>query len=617
MAIISIDEAIAKKQQSSGNGIVPIDEAIARKQPASSGNGELTEADFGSQVNQNAPSPLRLDERMVLSFADDPGRETFLKRRYNYVERLENGKYAVGNDPRSLAPIDPEGTFNDVMGDLADTVASIPVIAGQIGGALAGTAAAPGVGTVVGGGTGAAAGRAVSQHIGESMGVYNADAWEKATDLAITGAFGAVGEGLGVAMKAGVPQQMIQKAGRALGRFLKFSPQSMPTAAKILPKVFKITADVPEEATTIVLKDGAENVFTPSNMNPTHVRTVVDDIQKAIVSQKETLGHAVNQTTGEIVRATKGKPVLEMRDLITTLTSDLKQAGFLGRGNVIQPYYLGEGRDATVFRNLLSQLSDPRVITKPKLDRFGRVVGKQSLKAFQFPSQGYQVTAREALVLRNQLANSFDDLSPAGQRIIGNFLRGNGTTIGLAGRIEDVATRAGATKFAAANAQFSEYLDLLTDLKQAGFDHTNTAAMENSVKGFFKSSQTTKFLVEQLSNRVQGDVLGKMARYSAAQAFTNANPNILRFGFVAGLFGMSQAKTTEGRIAGLSTALLFGSPAGVRMLLTAGAKLQRTTGAAASAASRAQGPSQERVGRALLGRGLQRFSGQKQEQRER
>ena len=173
------------------------------------------------------PSPLDLGERIGLSFADDQGREKYLNDKFKFVQRLPNGKFAVGDTPDAIAPIDPEGMFNDILGDLADITAIIPTIAGQIAGGALGAITLNPAWIIAGGGIGAAIGEAVSRGIGKLAGVDIRTAGEQATDIAISGAFGAVGEGIGQAFKY---------AGRGLSNIAK---RSLDKAVKSSPNVSK------------------------------------------------------------------------------------------------------------------------------------------------------------------------------------------------------------------------------------------------------------------------------------------------------------------------------------------------------------------------------------------
>ena len=140
---LSDKQLLSQIQQSQGSqGNVDLssmsDEAlisqIQSKKESMSGR-DLLSADIGKPQS----SPLSNVERLRLSFADNKGREKFLRQNFQIVEQLDNGKFAVGDNPNDVVPIDPSGFFNDVIGDLSDIVGEIPVIAGQIGGASLGS----------------------------------------------------------------------------------------------------------------------------------------------------------------------------------------------------------------------------------------------------------------------------------------------------------------------------------------------------------------------------------------------------------------------------------------------------------------------------------------------
>ena len=76
--------------------------------------------------------------RAKLSFAGTPDDKVrVLKEQFKFVEPQQDGNFLVGNDPRQMLPVNPEGVMNDLLGTVADNVNMIPSIAGQIAAGVA------------------------------------------------------------------------------------------------------------------------------------------------------------------------------------------------------------------------------------------------------------------------------------------------------------------------------------------------------------------------------------------------------------------------------------------------------------------------------------------------
>src|SRR3990167_7933422 len=119
-------------------------------------------------------SPLSFTQRAALSFAGD-NKENVLKRDFKYVEKLPNGKFAVGNDLRELQPIDPEGVFNDMLGDIADVASWVAPITASTAAATAAIPADIASGnpmpSIIAAGRGMAIGEAFNKVVGKKIGV--------------------------------------------------------------------------------------------------------------------------------------------------------------------------------------------------------------------------------------------------------------------------------------------------------------------------------------------------------------------------------------------------------------------------------------------------------------
>lgn len=122
-------------------------------------------------------SPLSFLEREHLSYATDQGRREYLEERFDHVDKMSNGKFAVFQDKDWYA-IDPnvkaqfkKGGLKETFGDLADISDEIiRDISMGVGSAIGGLKGA-GIGAVAGGGpTGAAAGAITGRIAGAGAG---------------------------------------------------------------------------------------------------------------------------------------------------------------------------------------------------------------------------------------------------------------------------------------------------------------------------------------------------------------------------------------------------------------------------------------------------------------
>ncbi len=536
-----------------------------------------------STAPDESKSPLNILTRIKLSFADDAGREKLLKERFQAVQRLENGKFAVGDSFNNMQPIDP-AKF-ELFGDIADIVGEIPVIVGQILGATAGAAVElPSTvvpTTVIGAGIGGGIGQSIKAGAGHLLGVREAKAKEEAVDAAIIGSFSALGQGaaqvLGKAATIG-KTKLIQRTGRMMDNAKAArvgSPQEASKTAEKVAGLFKITSNVNPEATKIVWKNSSPRVFTKFNMNSKSSASIADDIVNSVTNEIDTLGTAVNQATKEVIKKTRGKANINTINLFNQLTSDLKNIGLLSKGNIINKAAITEASDAGVFGKLLEQLTNPTFIKVAKQGRFGLDAGKTTLKQFTKPTSN--LTVRQALILKNQLSNVVDKLSPKGKVAAIKFLRGSkgDPTTGLAGQIDEVARIHGATKFRAANTAFDEFITAVDDVKAGGTDLTNIHSIGNLLKkgSYLNQDEIFKRSLTNLDSKTTFPMLDTIENFTAAQEFNSASPQLLRLGAIASLLGASQIEGPGGTVAGLGSAVLFGSPAGTRTLLQMGHKM--------------------------------------------
>ncbi len=207
-------------------------------------------------------SPLTFLDRVALSGADERGREAVLRSKFNIVERLPGGKFAVGDTPSSILPIDPERF--ELAGDFADVAAEIPVIAGQVLGTVAGGLAEPFTGpiptTIAGSAAGAGLGAGVKNLIFKNIKlngvpVNQREAEEVAVDIAVESLFGAAGEALAQGTRIagkGLKRVIAPKLAKLFDKGMKSA--SDPTAfARKVGKIISFTSSVPQSSSETAL----------------------------------------------------------------------------------------------------------------------------------------------------------------------------------------------------------------------------------------------------------------------------------------------------------------------------------------------------------------------------
>lgn len=600
MAIIPIDQLPEGDNQTS-NSIIPIDQLPDNS--SSSFRDPSTVSDNGS-----GKSPISFMDRMKLSFADDNGRESYLKnvKGFKYVERLGNGKMAVGNDMRTMTPIDPEGFLNDIPGDFADVVATIPMIAGQIGGAsLGAVGGAPGM--IGGAMAGGAAGEALSKGIGKTLGVNQQNPEEVAVDIALSGLLSGAGEGLGLGAKALGSRVVSPMLGRMLdtaaSKTTKIDPVtglpgSVQASAftKTLSKMFKLSANVKEESTIDAAKHGFSKTFSSQNMDKRTIVPIVRDMVDGINGTVEKLGGEVEKATDDLIKVARrsGKDAnIQVDDLFKTLKMDATKIGILDEFGVANPLDVTPG--SSTIKKLLSELGDTEYVRKT-------VAGK-SYNLPRYSNAQKSFDAKKAIKLSRAYGQKFDDLSPEGQTMLYKVLNGDKASglPGLRPRLSQKAADLGLEGYANANEQFSSFLKLKDRVH--GLKSKNLADVESFVKNYENFGEFAKADLRSLDNMSSKKFLDRLEMWNAAQDFTSANPNMLKLSAMAGLAGASTGDGTWGdRAKRFGVGFAIGTPMGVRQILRTGEAVGK--GVAKGVMSSARNTQAQSVLRGLIGSDL-------------
>jgi len=556
-----ISQALDQIRQGSTQTTTDISSSVDALRQGTSQTSTQATSQGGAKIKPEVKSPLSNIERMRLSFADDAGREEFLRNRFSIVQRLENGKFAVGNDPNQVTPIDPEGVFNDVMGDLADVVSEIPVVAGQILGAVSGIFGTGGAASIPAAGVGAAGGEFIRQKIGKALGVRQSKAMEDATDLAIVGAFGAAGQSLIPASKfvgTAIKSKLLSRLGKKATQesITKGIPVEGTLSARTTAKTFKALANVPEESTLTVFRHGIEETLgNPKNLSKNTVVRLADNLKKTLTVARKKAGEKVGKATDKLIE--KNQQKVDISDAYKNLRSNFQELNLLDdSGNIIRT---NTSKDNLTFaRRMLSRAAGSNKVLSSFPEDL--VIPKQGVKSL--------------IKMRRELGDSIDStLTPRMKKVIAEFVDGkqDGSVAGIRSLVDDIAKNSGSTDYIRANKNFSELSTLLDDLNFIKKD--DVVSLERFIKG-----QENLPLTQVRSLRALEDSLPKnqkflkeIEQWNAAQDFTKANPNILRFSVIAGALGLTTGfEGPAEKAITIGGALTLGTPAGLRMLLRAG-----------------------------------------------
>lgn len=566
-------------------------------------------------VQAPKPSPLNLGERIGLSFADDKGRENYLRDKFKFVTRLPNGKFAAGNTIGDIAPIDPEGMFSDILGDLADITAIIPTIAGQIIGGTLGAAAGPG-GVIAGGGIGSAIGEAISRGIGRIAGVDTRAASEQATDIAIAGAFGAVGEGIGQAFKfAG--RGLSNLAKRSLDKAVKSTPNSSKTL-QALAKIFKVTAAVPEDDLVVAGVYGFNRTLNMPYNNPRYGNVLATKLVNGVVRRTKALGKMVG-VGDDWAKANFGSKSVELRRFGIKLLQDLSDPS-VGIVDDIGRLNRGAFTEAADFRTM-KQLTDLFFATNPRTQQ----LLPRNLKVGQLIDFKKRMSSSLRAYFKSGRVNK------GAERGIAQYL--DDITNSIARETAGTGLEGAANPYIRANKAFRSWKENLKLLKANGLDLEDMTELKSFIRNVdgekillsrkigdfarkledkaFETRQAFDVVAKEIGVKFHGGGVGgslgtlsdELNKFNAAQSFKKANPNLLRMGALAGMLGVSQyisPTSPEGLMFRAALGLSLGTPVGAKFLLKGGEKLKGKMGTEFLKKMLSGKPMSEKVLRAII-----------------
>ena len=517
--------------------------------------------------SMHGKSPVSPIDRYAMSLLNDEDKEGFLRDRFNHVIRLENGKFAVGSNPKEMMPVDPEGFFGDWMGDIADIGDIVPVIAGHMIGAAKGAAMGAKAGSILGlkgsvigalGGAfiGSGLGQTVNKVIGKTANINNQTAPEMATDIAISATLGAMGEGAGMALR-GTSTIIAKKGTEALQKIIARNPRK-ESMINGLAKVGKFMGNTDEKAMRVALQKPTDKVFSKFNTGSaeTNVPILAQNVSNDAVRHREVLGKLIQRSKRGFGDNFK-KDVVDLagpdqRNPIGQLLNDLYEKRIIRPdaklGVAVNTDTVTKGSDMRVVKSLLRQLG-----VRPSKTG-GSIVYKG------------KISPDDAIFLKSQVSKKFESLDEAVVPLT-KFRQA------ISARLNTYAEKSGNKNFNIANKMFSDYAGAIDNLKDAGLDITNPVKVAEFTKNYLKAKPMTLKALQELDVMTKFPILESIENFATAQAFKSATPNMLRFGFVMGLLGASKADSTQGKLIYVAGGVLAGTPRGHRIMIEAGKRI--------------------------------------------
>lgn len=520
---------------------------------------------LGSEPIPEEKSTLSIQDRLVLSFADDIGKQEYLKKRYSLVERLPDGKFVVGDNVKNLQPIDPNGVFNDVVGDISDFAGEILPMAGQILVATAASTLAPatgGVSTILGGAAGAGAGESAKIVLGKLLGVRKGSFEDQLADAGMASVFGAGGEAFGQGLKL-TAKGISKTTGKIFDALAKKQAVNNGLTVETTPmvngiaKTLKMVANIPEESTRMVFKHGVEKTLgSEFNMNPRSVLTLVDDLSKSLDEQTMVLGKQIEKSTDKLL--SKNISRVDVSDFYSNFRKELIDLNLLDDSGRVNKTALSS-KNSTAGRKILSEL-----------------IGENKLLAEYPETSKMQIDIKTLLKMQRSISDELDTMTPNMQKAVVNLLDGNvaqgGKSLGIRGSIKEIAKKTGSDDYVRSLDNYSTWLDLKNQV--SAFKGKDKSSVEYLIKGLANQTETVKASLEKLNALSKNKFLDKIQMWSAAQDFTSANPNFMRLGMLAGAAGAAipgRDNTLESKALRFGAGFAVGTPLGLRTILRSGA----------------------------------------------
>lgn len=538
----SLDEIVAplSNKQEARPSLDEIVAPIANTPGAVKGQNETMQIESGS--------PLSFTQRLALSFAG-PNAENVLKRNYKYVQKLPDGKFAVGHTPESMQPVDPPGLFNDVAGDVADVANWVAPVTLSTTLGTAGIAAGPGS-SIAMAGLGMGMGELINQQIGRDLGVRGPQSKSDEVEAGRSTIAGAAGQGLGLGAEAalGGVKPLFTKG---IDKIRATAPEGMRQGFdESFAKMLRIVAGVKEEATAVGQKVGFTQLFSPKNLNKNEITGISQSLIDGVKATDNKLGTMLDDAIVNLGAQTNGRPVVPVAKHFENMASELKDIRLLSNGNFVNKNY-PSGADRSFFQKLFSELGARRQIKRLAVeDTFGQAAGKETISRYVTPPDAIPV--RKLVSLKREFSSEYDKLSPQAQRIYTSFMDN------LMGEADQIAQKVGNQEFIGARADVKNFRQSLDTLRQGGLDISNLVGVNNFLSDVISHPEVIQNELRNVNNTIGNKFLDRAEQWSAAQNFKLSNPNALKLaaltgsaGFFLGGGNTSQDRAVRGGIAAM------------------------------------------------------------------
>ncbi len=543
---------------------------------------------------QSAPeqkSPIDFTDMLKMASLSSPQeQQNYLKSKFKFAEPNQDGSFSVGDDPTNLTPIHP-GTMGDAaMSVLAKGASMIPVIAGQIGGALGGAALGtlaeggiPGLGTIIGGilgaGGGAFAGEGAKNAMNSKTPGYDPE--KAATDNVISGLFGVAGEGLGQAIGFGVKNYIAPKLAAALDGAIAKSAEPA-TSVKMMSKVMNFVAGVDQKEVAKGYQLGFKNVYgNHANLNPDEIDNIAQGITQGYVQKKGIASAAIDKAEESFLN-NNPHAMVGTTDVLENVTDRLKEMKILDK---IPASESGQEGMTSSFKFRTDLPSDVQNAI-PDTERFLRRLGAQKSDGgvYHIPDNS-NIQLDEAIGAKRLFQKTFNNqnFNKDIAAIAKTALYGEGPSaqypkgfLGLRGAINDTAKASGNNAYIIANNNFSNLMNardgILIDgngnksILPGWMDVENPSSVAKYMKNVNKLDAFGNQAISNLQGELGHDFTTPASQWAVAQAMSKARPQLLRLSVVGGLAGLALPGSPMERASRLPLAFGLGSPTGIQVM---------------------------------------------------
>lgn len=591
-------DAIYNSVAQSSNSGVNLDAIYNQvKQSAGAGESGGQRGSFGQPLIQmdnqesgveSQPSAVNPLERAFFKMGDRRGVEDYLKKKFTIVKPQPDGDFHVGNSMNDLRPVDPNGLFNDFLGEIAEFVPSIPVIGAGVAGGLTG-----GVPGAVGA---TAATSAAMKGIGYASGINKQDPWEAGVDVAIDTIAQGAAEALNIFLKSAGPRIFH----KGFGLIKKGVDSSTPLPAERADKfvnvarIFKATAGIDEEHTLNYIKYLNDGVALKDAASPQKLLGIVDDFAKSVTDKEKVLGRALGETE-KVLLSKAGYADVPTKDLQQSVLSTMNELGLIDENGVLTKA-VGSSRDQSTLVKLFERLNPgarESITGRPTFDASsGKLLRQERVPVLNL-NPGAKIKSSELIGLEKQLRSVKESTNDDNiKRLYGNLIHGNQDesfgriTVGIKDEISKIAQKAGATEYIAQRKSYASFKSMMDRLGKMGIDPKHSLmTTENLTRGASNMAEVLRRELGVFDKQAGTNFINRMEIWDTANAFKGMNAQIMRLNTVVsmlslGSLGALLPQSPEGKLAfgagGLAAGLALGTREGAAMTIRAGAKLGKS-----------------------------------------